>query len=87
MIILGANQERNSCLIEAPALAIPFLNGIQGTLAGKIEHEQNGHGVVANERQHVDELALATQIPDGKGNLSIANGNGLFHEIHAYKTW
>ena len=64
MIVFGADKERDSCLVEAPTLAVPFLDGVQCTLAGKVEHEQNGHGVVANEGQHVDKLALATEIPN-----------------------
>jgi hypothetical protein len=32
---------------------------VEGGDAGEVEHEQNGDSVVANERQHVDELTLA----------------------------
>ena len=60
VVILGANQERDGSLIESTALAIPFLNGVEGALSGEVEHEQNGHGIIANQRQHVDKLALAT---------------------------
>lgn len=60
VVILGANQEWDGSLIETTALAIPLLDRVEGALASEVEHEQNGHGVIANQGQHVDKLALAT---------------------------
>ena len=81
MVVLGANKNGNRRLIEPPALPVPLLDAVERALAGKVKHEENGDGIVAHEGQHVDEFALAAQVPDGKGNFRVANGNGLFHEI------
>jgi hypothetical protein len=35
------------------------------------------------EREHVDELALSAKIPDGEGDLGIADRDGLFHKVDA----
>ena len=81
VVVLCADQEGYRGLVKASSLAVPFLDGVEGALAGQIEHEQDGDGVVADERQHVDKLALATEIPDGEGDFRVPNGDGLLHEI------
>ena len=48
MVILGANQERNGCLIETSTLAVPFLDRIESALSGQVKHEEYGNGVVAD---------------------------------------
>lgn len=50
VIILGAHQEGDGCLIEATSLAIPLLNRIQCTLASEIKHEKNCNSVIADKR-------------------------------------
>ena len=35
----------------------------------EIKHEQNGHRIIADQRQHVDKLLLATEIPDAEGDF------------------
>lgn len=72
MIILCADEERNRSLVETSALSVPFFDAVERRLSRQVEHEQNGNGVIAHERKHVDELPLATQIPYRKGNFSIA---------------
>ena len=81
VVVLCADQERYRGLVKASALAIPLLYGVEGALASQVEHEQNGNGVVADERQHVDKLALAAEIPDGEGDLGVPNRDCLLHEI------
>lgn len=73
MVVLGTNKERNGCFVETPALAIPFLDGVQSAFAGEIKHKEDRNGVIADEWQHIDELALATKIPDGECDLRVAN--------------
>lgn len=50
MIILCADQEWNSGLIEPSTLSVPFLDAVEGTLPGQIKHEQNCNGIIADER-------------------------------------
>lgn len=83
MIVLCADQEWYGGLVKASSLAIPFLDRVQGALAGEVEHEEDGHGVVADKGKHVDELALASKIPDGEGDLGVPDGDGLLHEVDA----
>lgn len=83
MVILCTNQDGNGRLVEAPALAVPLLDAIQCALARQVEHEQDSDGIVTDEGEHVDEFALATEIPDGKGDFSVADGDGLFHKVDA----
>ena len=64
MVVLCADEERNSRLVETSTLAVPLLDGIEGALSGQVEHEEYGNGVVADEGKHVDEFALASEIPD-----------------------
>jgi hypothetical protein len=60
VIVLCADQEWYRCLVEATSLAVPLLDGVQCALPRQVEHEQYGHSIVANQGQHVYELALAT---------------------------
>lgn len=81
MIVLCADENGNGRLVEASSLSVPLLDAVESTLASQIKHEENGHGVVADQRQHIDKLALTAQIPDGKSNLRVADGNRLFHKV------
>lgn len=83
VIVLCAYEDRNGRLVESSPLTIPLLDAVQRALAGQVEHKQDGHGIVAHERQHIDELALAAKIPDAEGNLGVADADGLFHEVDA----
>lgn len=83
MIILGAHQDGNCRLIKASPLPVPLLDTVEGAFPRQVKHEQDSHGVVAHQGQHVDKLALTTQIPNGKGDFGISDGNGLFHEVDA----
>ncbi len=64
MVVLRSDEERNSSLVKTSSLPIPLLNRIEGTLAGEVEHEEDGNSVVTNQWQHVDELPLTAEIPD-----------------------
>lgn len=81
VIIFCANKERNSSLVEASTLSVPLFDAVQGGFPGQVEHEEDSDGIVADERQHVDELALATKIPNRKGDLCVSYRDGLLHEI------
>lgn len=83
VVILGAHEDWNSGLVEASTLPIPFLNAVKGALASEVKHEQDGNRIVANQGKHVDELALATQVPDAEGDLGVADADCLLHEIDA----
>lgn len=83
VVILGADQKGDGGLVEAASLPVPLLDAVEGGFPRQIEHEKDGDGVVADERQHVDELALAAQVPDAEGDFGIADGDGLFHEVDA----
>ena len=83
MIVLGANQEGNRCLVEASALSVPFLDRVERAFSCEVEHEENSDGIVADKGQHVDELALPAEIPDRERNLGVSDGDGLFHEVDA----
>jgi hypothetical protein len=63
MVIFGSNQEWYSGLVKAPSLSIPFFDAVERGLSCQVEHKKDRHGIVANERKHVDELALSTQVP------------------------
>jgi hypothetical protein len=63
MVIFGSDQERDSRLVEASTLSIPFLDTVERGFACQVEHEKDCYGIVANERKHVDELALTSQVP------------------------
>lgn len=81
MVILCPNQERNGRFVKPTALPVPLLDRIQCTLPCQVKHEKDSYSVVAYERKHVDELSLTTEIPDGEGNLCVANRDGLFHKV------
>jgi hypothetical protein len=81
MIVLGTDQERDCSLVEAAPLAVPLFDRVQCALPGQVEHEEYGHGIVADQRQHVHELALATKIPDGEGDFGVPDRDGLLHEV------
>lgn len=83
MIIFCADQERYGGLVETSSLPVPFLDAVEGGFAGEVEHEQNGHGVVADQWQHVDEFTLATQVPNRECDFGVAYGDCLFHKVHA----
>lgn len=83
VVVLGTNQERDGGLVEAASLTIPLLDRVQCRFAGKIKHEKNSDGVVADQRKHVDELALSAEIPNGECDLCVSDGDCLLHEIDA----
>lgn len=83
MVVLCADEEGDGGLVEASPLPVPLLDGVEGALAGQVEHEEDGDGVVADERQHVDKLALASEVPDGEGDFCVSDGDCLFHEVDA----
>lgn len=85
VVVLRPDQDGDSRFVEPPALAVPLLDAVQRALPRQVEHEQDGHGVVAHEGQHVDKLALAAQVPDAEGDLRVADADGLLHEVHAQR--
>lgn len=85
MVVLGADQDGDGRLVESAPLAIPLLDAVERALARQVKHEEDGDGVVTHQRQHVDKLALATQVPDGKGDFSVSDGNGLLHKVDAQR--
>jgi len=66
-------RTRTTHLVEAPRLAVPLLYRVERALARQVKHEEDGDGVVADERQHRDELALAAEIPDRERDLGVAD--------------
>ena len=64
MVIFCTDQQRNGSLVEPSTLAVPFFDGIEGALSGQVKHEEDGDCVVADQGEHVDEFALASEIPD-----------------------
>lgn len=81
VVKLGTHKDGNGRFVETSALAIPLLDAVQRTLAGQVEHEENGHSIVTHKGQHVDEFTLTTQIPNGKGDFSIPDRNCLLHKV------
>lgn len=81
MIVFRADENRDGRLVEASALSVPFLDAVEGALSRQVKHEENGDGVVADQRQHIDKLSLAAQIPNRKGDFGIADRNGLLHKV------
>lgn len=84
MIVLGPDQEGNGRFVKPATLAIPLFNRVEGALAREIEHEENGHGIIADEWKHVDEFALTSQVPDRKGDFRVADRDGFFHKVNTY---
>lgn len=85
VIVLGANQNRDRCLVEPPSLAIPLLDAVERAFPGQVKHEQNRHGIIADEREHVDELSLAAEIPYAERYFRVADADCLFHEVDAQR--
>lgn len=83
MVVFGADQKGDGGLIEAACLAIPLLDRVERGFARQVKHEQDGDGVVAYERKHVDEFALASEIPDAERDLGVADRDGLLHKVDA----
>lgn len=81
VVVLCTDKERNGGLVETSPLAIPFFDGVESALTGKIEHEENGDCIVADQRQHIDKLALAAEVPDGECYFRISNADCLFHKV------
>ena len=71
MIVFGSDKEGDCCFVEATSLAVPFLDRVQGALSRKVEHEQNGDGVIADKWKHVDEFALTAEIPDRERDFCV----------------
>ena len=81
MVVLCADQEWDGGLVEASSLPVPLLDGVESALPRQVKHEEYRNGVIADQRQHVDELALASQISVGEGDFCVSDGDGLLHEI------
>ena len=73
-------------LVDGTGLAIPVLDRHQGGAACQIKHEEDGQCIVADEREHIQELLLTSQVPDGEGNLSPLHRDGLVHEVDTFST-
>ena len=84
MVVLCPDEERDGGLVEAPTLPVPLFDRVERALPRQVKHEENGHGVVANQGQHVDKLTLAAEVPNRKGDFSVSYGDGLLHEVHPY---
>jgi hypothetical protein len=81
VIVLCADQEGYRCLIEASSLAVPLLDRVQRALPCQVEHEEYGHSIITDQRQHVYELALATEIPDRERDFRISDRDSLLHKV------
>lgn len=64
VVVLCADEEGDGGLVEAAALPVPLLDAVERAFARKVKHEEDRDRVVANEREHVDELALPAEVPD-----------------------
>lgn len=64
MVIFCANKERNGSLVEASTLSVPLFDAVEGRFSSKVEHKEDGDCIIANEGEHVNELALTTEIPN-----------------------
>lgn len=71
MIILGANEKGNGSLVESSPLPVPFLDTVQSALSCQVKHEQYCDRIITDQRQHVDEFSLSTEIPDGERDLGV----------------
>lgn len=80
------NSGNRKYLIEPPRLSVPLLDRVERRLAREVEHEEDRDGVVAHERQHVHELALAPEVPERERDRRASHGDGLLHEVHACAT-
>ena len=84
MVILCSDQKGNGSFVETSALSVPLLDRIECALSCQVEHEENGHGVVAYQGQHIDKFSLATQVPDREGDFCVSYRDSLLHEIDSY---
>jgi len=80
-VVLGADEEGGGGLVKETALLVPVFDTRQRRLSRKIEHEQQGDGVIANKRKHVEILLLASKIPDTKCDIGLAQRDRLLHEV------
>lgn len=60
----SVSLSRDTHLVEPPSLPVPFFHAIQRGSPCEIEHEKDCDGIVGDKRQHGDELALSSKIPD-----------------------
>jgi len=86
VVVFGTDKEWDSGLVESATLPVPLLDRIKGTFARKVEHEEYGDGIIADQGQHVDELALASQIPDGECDFGVPDTDCLLHKVHTLIT-
>ena len=82
MIIFSANKEWDRRLVKPSPLPIPLFNAVKSTLPSQIEHEQDGHRVIADEGEHVDKFSLTSEIPDREGDFRVSNGYSFLHKVH-----
>jgi len=54
-----ASKDETAHLVKPPSLPVPLFDTVQRRLACQVEHEQDGHCVVGDEREHGDEFSLA----------------------------
>lgn len=78
----GTNQKRYGGLVESAPLSVPLLDRVECAFSCKVEHEENGDSIIADEWQHVNEFALTTKIPYGECNLGIPYRDGLLHKVN-----
>lgn len=71
VVVLCPHQKGDCSFVETAPLTVPLLDGVQRAFAGEVEHEENGDSIIADERQHIDELALASEIPYREGDLRV----------------
>lgn len=81
VVIFGADEERDGSLIKSSTLSVPLFDTVEGGFPSQVEHEEDGDGIVADERQHVDEFPLTTEIPNRKSDLCVSYRDGLFHKV------
>ena len=65
--------------------AVPLFYRSQRALPRQIKHEEDRARVVAHERQHRQELAVAAEVPDTERDLRVAERDGFFHEVDALR--
>ena len=83
VVVFSAHQKWNRGFVEPAALSVPLFDAVESRFPCQVEHEEDGDGIVADEGQHVDEFALAAEIPDGEGDFGVADGDCFFHEVDA----
>lgn len=85
MVVFRSNQEWDGRLVESSSLSVPFFDAIERALPRQVEHEQDRNGIVAHQRQHIDELPLPSQIPNRKGDLGVPYRYRLLHEVDSQR--